>query len=569
MAIMQYANVYVDRKLQKTGKLIYKIPAEFLADIAIGSLVDVPIRGKVTRGIVASFTSHKPGEFAIQSIARIRSTGPVITQKHLDLYEKIAKTSLASLEDVLFYFLPPKIKLVESKIEDHKIKTKQGQIKIIQGTTQERFDRYQKLIEAFDESLIFIFPDMISLNSFANRLPENTFTISTGLDTPKHRWQVWHKTYTEKIVLLTTRIGIGLISNRPTILIIDSPAHPGYKEDRRPKFQIEELIPLRLEIGSKIILGVNFPTLLERYLYNLKIKNQPLKTLITTGQDITSSQIAEKINSDNRTLIIIPQKGQWGLLICKNCREILACDKCHKPLKQVQESLLYCTYCQRNVHGFPACSKCGDHNYTGYSIGATQIQKELLADIKDRPIIRLDKNNPMETKLHLPQRCIVIATHTILDYYIEKFDRVFCLGFDPLLDFTQIDQEEKIAINLYGFLSLGKVGEILTKRPDQRVYHAIASNTLNDLLDTIIIERGQNLPPLTRLVQIESKSSLNTTLLEDLKCFSRIPIKMTERKGKFHVILSINRLDWSRFYTFAIDHTRDLDFNPEPREINL
>lgn len=562
---MQYANVYVDRKLSSPTKLTYQIPADLLADIEVGCLVDVPIRGRLTRGVVASFTSRKPGDFKIQNISKIRSTGPVITPNHLVYYQKFAEISLSTIEDVLFYFLPPKVKLAQVKLT-HKTShnKKNGQLKFIQGTTKERFDQYTKLVDSLPSSLIFIFPDATALNSFAQLITKNKPLIVSSENTPKQRWTIWEKSQTEKVVLLTTRTGIGLLPSVPTILIIDDPSHPGHKEDRRPKYQIEEIIPLRLSQGDKIIIGASSINILEMELYHLQPKFKKNKIQLTTGQTITSGLIESKITNENKTLIAIPKKGDWGLLICKQCSTILTHKTCQKPLRQMATNELTCFSCKIKINGFPACINCGSHEYVGYSIGANKIEKELTKNLPNKKIIRLDRDSQVSTT-QIPNNSVTIATHTILDRYIDKFDYIICLGFDPLLDIIKVDQDEKILLNLYSFLQLAKYGEILTKRPEHRIYHAIASNTLDNLLLEISQERKNNLPPKTRLVELQSIGKFNPTFIKSIQEINLLPISINQKDNKETLLISVNRSNWDKLYQIYLSHSKNVSFNPDPR----
>jgi primosomal protein N' len=565
MTIMQYAHVYVDRKLSKLSQLTYQIPAALLPDICIGSLVDVPLRGRPTRGIVAGFSPSKPSQVKMSNIIAIKSAGPVISQKQIDLYKKIADTTLSSIEDVIFYFLPPKIRFVPYKIKSLKTINKTGQLKYILGTTQERYVRYKSLIEKFTGNLIFVFPDFISLNSFAQILDKGSYTISTGKDTPSKRWAIYNKINNEKTILLTTRTGIGLVPSEKTIIIIDSPSHPGYKEDRRPKFQIEEIIPLRLQLNDRVIVGINHPSILEKFLFNIPYPKTNLKIKISTGQENLIDNIYEELTNCQRALIAIPQKGQWGVLICKKCRLVLRCEKCLNPLKEIGPNLLYCLKCEKEFLGFPACLNCQSFDYTGYSVGTRKIEQDLKKSFSDRTIIRLDKSIKVNSNINLPQKCIVIATHQILDINTPQFDRVFCFGFDPLLDIAKFDQEEKTALILFNFLSLGKTGEIITNRPDHRVYHAIASNTLSNLLNDLQIERNLLLPPLTRIIEIESEVSFENNIIEELKQISKIPPLIINKDNKYKLNISVSRSNWLAIRKFYTDYSDKFKFNPDPR----
>lgn len=566
---MQYAQVYVDRKMSKLSQLYYQIPPKLLPDIQVGALVDVPLRGHSTRGIIANLSSHKPSDISLKDIISVKSAGPVVDQLQLDYYSSIARHTLSSLEDTLFYFLPKKVRFVPYCLPTRPLTKKTGQIKTITGTTKERFDRYLKLTQTFSGSLLFIFPDFVSLNSFAQQLGSKKYLVYSGQSTPTKRWEMYNLINVKKNIILATRSGIGLIPKNPYLVIIDNPSHPGYKEDRRPKFQIEEIIPLRLKLGDRIVIGINYPNIRETYLYKQVFPKNSLKIQLRTGQKNVLDGLTEEITEAKTILVAIPQKGQWGILICKACATVLRCSKCNSPLKQIKDNELYCTSCQEKINGFPACGNCQTHNYTGYSIGTRQIENELKKSHPDKTIIRLDKTSKIDSAMTISDNSIVIATHMILDVYLPKFDQVICLGFDPLLDIVRFDQEEKIALTLHNFLNLGLKGQIVTSRPEHRVYHGIANNSLGDLLSAISRERGSKLPPYARLVTIESKTEFKPEDLKNIQELSLLPVQTSQSKNKFNLNITVSRNNWSKLVDLAYNRNADLTFNPEPRDYNL
>lgn len=113
---MTIASVILDVALNKP--LDYAIPPEM--PVSVGALVDVPVRGRKTRGIVIAIkeTSEFPRE-KLQKIGHLCSNGPVLTQDLLSLAVWMARYYIAPLSKVIKTMLPAAVRAHTSVRHQH------------------------------------------------------------------------------------------------------------------------------------------------------------------------------------------------------------------------------------------------------------------------------------------------------------------------------------------------------------------------------------------------------------------------------------------------------------------
>ena len=559
---MQYAKIIVDVPLTNKKELIYSIPADLLLDVVVGKVVEIPLINKYVYGVISGLTKYKPFPTSALPISRILSEKSVLSKNHLDFYDLISIHYLCDLSETIFAFLPPVLKKipVAKEIVNNK-NNKKGKSRFITGTLKERFDRYKKLIKNFNGTIIFVFPDYLILNNFSKYIFNIRHSIYTGNINATKRWKLWEKAHNETIIILSTRIGIGLLPSAKYIIVIDDPDHPGFKEDQKPKYQISELIKIHLEVGSNIVVGLSVPSLKYKYLFNYNPEILSTKNILISGSKLLPENLLNKFNRYQRILIGVPHKYAYGLLICKNCAQILRCNDCKKPLIQENQNNTYCKQCKKRLNGFPKCKICQNHQYAGYQFGTNTIKKQLSEKFPNKKIVQIDQSQLELNIKQLGNANIVIATSKIFDYPVIKFDLSICVGFDEILDAPFYDQEENCAILITKLLILGKQNILISNRTQHRVIQAINSNNINLLWNKLLEERKPLFPPFVRLIEIEFNQKPNEKQIQMLKGISVQDVVIINNKTQIHV----NRNDWIRLINIKKNLPASWRYNPEPR----
>lgn len=558
---MQYASVIVDKRLGGLSSLVYSIPPALLTDVKIGQLVEVEISNKKCLGIIKSFTRKKP-ENKIKPIIKLKSKNAVVSSNHLRYYKLISFFSLSSINDTLFYFLPNKIKFVDydnNHNGEQILNQSYGKIKIISGTTKERYNKYLNLINRYKETLIFIFPNYNQLNLFKNVLDDNSilYLIYSGNLKAQERWRVWFKAHTDRNIILTTRIGFGIIPNRHHITVIEQPSHIGFIEDQRPRFSIFSIIKARMNIGENIILGDNLvsPTLQRQLNINQQFTD---KNVLVNNDSKFLENLNKNIDNNKRVLIANVQKGQWGILICSSCNQIYRCNKCNYALTNLSNNKLYCLKCTIIKQGFEKCTRCGAHNYTGFGIGNETLFEILKESFPKIDIVIVDKDNKVNNIRAINKdKIIVIATSSIFDYPVDLFDLTICINYDGLLAIPNFNQEEKIFKILYDFSSLAKKTIIATTLPEQKIFSYIGQKQSEYILG-LLSQREPLYPPFTRIVDVKTTANEIVSLLE------RYSLDTIKIEDKQIVRCFIPNTKWSSFYEFTLKYQSKIIVYPDP-----
>lgn len=565
---MQYANILIKQKLYQLSELTYLIPTELLYKIKIGMIVEVPFRDKKIAGMVIKLIKKSPDNITLLPINRTYSEESVVTKSHLILFNAVAENTLSSLNNVVFYFLPPIIKNIQASFIQNQLQTS-GNLKVISGNLRERFIKYLNIIDNFDGSILFIFPDYITLNFFEPLITNTKYCKVVGNDTSKNRWKMWYHSQSQKIIILSTRLGIGLVPKKPFLIIVDDPDHPGFREDRAPKLRILEIIKLRYNLGEQIVIGTTIPSLLLYHLMGLNIGSINIpKTLINYSSESLTQILSEEIRKNKRILIIVPQKNHYNLILCQDCRQILLCPNCSKTLTLLNSTKIICSKCNYNIDGFPECQKCHGNKFITFSIGTKGIYKLLTNLFSSNKIIVIDKSMPIPEIKILNKFEIIIATHQILDVPIKRVDLVICLGFDYLLDIPGFDQDEKIFGLIAKFGLLGNKLEIITHRPDHRIYHNLAQNNLEQFYQKLLSERQVSFPPFCRFVNVESNKKPLPKQIVLLESISQISFNFKYFEN-WVTTISVKRKDWQRLITIIDILPNSWHFYPEPNKIYL
>lgn len=558
---MQYASVLIKQRLNRDKALTYAIPPAILSKLTFGCVVEVPFRNRVTFGIVTGFVKRISGKYLPKNILRIVHEKPVISQEHLKLFQDVAQLAIASSSDALFHFIPPLLINFECNLTPRRIKGKRGGFRYVCGTVLERFLAYKRLIQNFSGSLIFLFPDQIILKQFANFIRSDNPNIILSTQSPRNRWKDWENVNNNIKLVLTLRSGISILPPRPAIIVVDNPDNPGFKEQRRPKYQINELLTLRMEYGDSVVLGLERASILQRTLFGASKSVALPPILLTKSNEILPTATIDRIKNRNRILIAIPNKNEWGLLVCKDCHSIYRCQNCGKPLKQLSINNIRCVACLAKSPDNFMCNHCKGTSIKRYGIGTAGIKKIINNLLPQKTVFVCEKST--ETNNDLNNFNIIIATHQIFDYHIKKFDYVVCLGFDPLIDIPLPLQEEHVLLALTKFIQLGQRAEIITQRPAHRIYHALANNKVDNLLDTIKLERSINLPPFSRLVLLSSKHQLTESFFKD---FPGILLNQQLDKLNNKYLLSIQRKNWYSASNWLSSLPIYIKIDPDPLE---
>ncbi len=107
---MQYAQIVPNTKTDIENSIFtYKIPAELLAEIQTGSLVQIPFAGRKLKGLVLDIKKRKPQAAIskkLRKIEKILVSKSYLTNDQIKLAHWLSKYYHSPLSTVLFAILP-------------------------------------------------------------------------------------------------------------------------------------------------------------------------------------------------------------------------------------------------------------------------------------------------------------------------------------------------------------------------------------------------------------------------------------------------------------------------------
>jgi hypothetical protein len=156
---------------------------------------------------------------------------------------------------------------------------------------------------------------------------------------------------------------------------------------------------------------------------------------------------------------------------------------------------------------------------------------------------------------------IYVATHKIFDYPLPPLDIVISAGFDRLLDVPDPRQEEKVLITLSKSFLLGSRGQIITTRPDHRVYRSLANQSSEELLSKLSIERTSVFPQTARQVRVKVDSDSPEQKIELEALSIQKPIVYIKKNEPITEI-TLLRSRWLEF--IALVDKYNLSVDPDP-----
>jgi primosomal protein N' len=240
---MQYAEVVVDHKAGY-NPLTYAIPAEILADLAIGSVVLVPIGHTKVHGVVQQFTRRVDTNIALKlkPIHSVVYAGSFIPEYLIRASEMLHKRFGFGWSSTLFYFLPPLPKRRQPDVTA--LLELQRSHKVFDYTIpiSQRLVVYTKIANRLNnqnQSLLIICASQAASQALAVGLKQSFSNVKLAkTDSPKLAREhfVHQLTESDVSIIVGTRSGLMTPLNQIGGIIIDEPWLPGQKEERSPKF---------------------------------------------------------------------------------------------------------------------------------------------------------------------------------------------------------------------------------------------------------------------------------------------------------------------------------------------
>ncbi len=534
--------------------------------IAIGSIVDVPLRKKVIHGIVVGVTNAsemkgeiKNADFALKKIDGIKSTD-FFGKAFMEMIKEVAEYYATSAGAVLDVLLPKYILNNISKLETSvgtkaatKIDTQSKEATLtparyaVQGDEDERYSTWKGLIRqefAKGKSLLFILPtieDAIYCHSILSKGIEDYSYILHGSITPKKVVDTWNKIMTKDhpVIVIATGGFLSLPRTDIETIVIESESSKSYKIQRRPYVDIRNVCEIFAKHNkSKIYLADSLLRIetLWRKNENRILPDSPFKfRSLSTAEDVLidmksyksengefkfisdelNKLITDTRNNSERLIILATRRGLSPSTVCGDCQTIVTCNKCSTPVvlhSKEGKNFFMCHRCGERRSAEEYCKTCGSWKLSTMGVGidlVVNMIKQKYPDISvfkiDHDTVKGEKNiKNVIAKFKAKPGSILIGTEMMLQYLHEPVENSAIVSLDSLFALPDFRIQERILYTLIRMRALTtKKFLVQTRKADEKVFEYGLKGNTNDFYKTTIEERENlNYPPFSTLIKI-------------------------------------------------------------------
>jgi len=267
------------------------------------------------------------------------------------------------------------------------------------------------------ETVLILFPQVAKVEAFFQQLPPAVraetviFTADAQATKAKH-WRDWQAVRLgEKRIVLGTRSAVFAPLPDNSIVVVDDAHSDDYKQwDQNPRYEAISVARQVCELRQgKIILSSVCPRVEdvavaqdEKYL-SITLASRAETEIeivdIRQNKDFALPYVSvtlvdglrEMENSDQRALIIVNKKGEYGYLVCADCGHEALCPQCELPFS-VSGSTLVCFRCKLEQDMPLVCPECRGARLRKLGAGIEQIEKQLATLTNARLIVSTGQN---------------------------------------------------------------------------------------------------------------------------------------------------------------------------------
>lgn len=427
-----------------------KFPAftySFEKEIPLFSLVKIPLRKKMTRGIVWKSTVRP--RFLTKKILSVLEEN-FLEKNQILLAEKIADYHLAPFNETLKLFFPPQIReknkfkknteeIFIGEFKKEKLTPTLEQKKALKkifssnknkflvfgpassGKTLIGWEMAKKIISQKKQVLV-ILPEIFLAHQEIDRWKKwlglkekEVFFVHSALKKTDYR-QGWERTKTgEARLIIGSRSGLFLPFVNLGLVVLDEEQDPSHKQWEKPPFyNVRKLAVEMAKIFSAKLLFLSATPTPESYsnpemekivLPRLKTKTWEIQKPRLLLADLKKNFFAKNkspftqelktgleqiLNEGKMAFLFVPQRGFGRKIVCIDCRKPLVCPKCQINLADLGENYR-CLKCGHKVSSFSACPHCRSFRLKSSGLGTEKIAREMKTLFPKKNVLIADR----------------------------------------------------------------------------------------------------------------------------------------------------------------------------------
>lgn len=595
----------ISRGIHKDS-LSYFTPSD--ANVSVGAIVKVPLRGKTVNALVISSRPAQDIKIELKrsDFAFKKTTGVVsphlLSKSFITAAEKSALYHVSTLGSMLFS-LTSKIILETAKdlktIETTKKETQRLHGLILQTNDEERLHQYKSLVReefAKGKSVFLCMPTIGDIKRAEKILEkgigEYSYIFHNNIK-KKEFIKKWNSLTEETHPVFIIATGQFLSVPRQDIgtIIIERESSRSYKSITRPFTDIRQFAEVfSREIGARIVFGdtllrsetvwryrndefgeimspsLRVPTTASQKIIDMR-KSQTPSTKFEPISTYLYDLISRSREKSERLFIFVSRRGLSPLTLCADCSTVVTCKNCQAPVvlhSKGEIRYFLCHHCGGKRDANEKCANCTGWRLRTLGVGAEMIAEEIKKNFPSHTLFRLDADSvktnaeaiSITKKFYETPGGVMIGTEMALMYLDEKIENVAIASIDSMFGLPDFRIREKIFSILVRLRSLAqKTFIIQTRNHKEMIFDYAEKGNLIDFYKQELEDRESfDFPPLTVLIKISlsgEKARVQKSMAELAELLKEYSINMYPAftpmsKGVYtmHALIKIGRNRW-------------------------
>lgn len=584
------------------------------SEVRLGALVRVLVRGKSIPAIVTQIDEASSSKTDIKRLAfTLKKIDGVIAERCLSeafmvAASRVAEYHAASLGSTLSTIVPNIIfENCAELVSPHdqiplSSSAKRNGPRLIQAPYVERIARYKTLIrESFAQkrSIVVVAPTTTEaatlFRDLSHGIGDRSFFIVPSLS-KKKLITAWRGALdAEMPVLIVGTPSVAALSRHDIgTIIAEHESSPHYKSRTRPFIDARiTLAELALSTGAALVFGDVFGRLetsaraLEEGDENVRPSFRQERNASILLIDMTASvdsdgkqramsaeaiaALAKSASMGQRSFVYTLRKGYLGFTVCRDCGNVLTCDRCTAPMVlhlpkpgDVAERAFECHRCGRVRSTNTVCDGCSSWRLETYGLGVEKAAETLRNELGDTPVFVMSADTvttlAQAKKLIDAWRAsdngILVGTDMALLYLRdEALGASIIASVDTLLALPDIGMPERIFRLISELAETAETLIIQTRGTDAAVFsYAISGDGWGFYQEQIEKRKMLAYPPYTTLIKVTRRGD-EARVMRDLGMIHEMslpyqavvyPAFIARTKGLYnaHALISIPQDNW-------------------------
>jgi primosomal protein N' (replication factor Y) (superfamily II helicase) len=446
-------------------------------NLAIGTLVNTPIRSTMVNGLVSNCQPVSTAKAALRAATFSLKKLPLQVESNrvpdsvIATATELATVYPAQTGAILHALLPPDVRAGVRPYPPYEVTERSGDTtpSVLTGMRKDRYITYRSLIRqtfARRGSTLFIVPTSVHVErakaALAQGIERRIITFSST-STKKQLDVAYHQLgdLTESKLIITTPSYALLERVDCTSIIIDESGSPYYRSRTRPYLDARDVLKRYAKISNRsLVLGdllvttedefrrrediyqtvdehvqrLNFPTPLLVLEKDLTVKPEKRFSII---QPDTKAAIARTVAQKGRVFLYAARQGLAPAIVCYDCGYLFRCPESGSPYSLIrtyeddtERRWFISSTSGKRIRASDTCPDCGSWRLREQGYGVQQVLDEVQALFPHTPITLFDsttastrrKANTLIQQFTSTKGGILVGTAMVLPYLPDLID---------------------------------------------------------------------------------------------------------------------------------------------------